>query len=162
MSGKIIKDREHLLQKINTLKRQGKRIVLTNGGFNILHVGHVRSLIDAKKQGDFLVVALNSDASLRGLKGDRYPIIPEEQRLEVIAALECVDMVTTFDEPTADTIISLLKPHVHAKGTDYSSSTILERETVLSYGGQIAIVGDKKNHSTSHIVELILQKHNLT
>ena len=161
MNKKIVKDRAALENKIKPLKDQGKKIVLTNGGFNILHVGHVRSLIDAKSRGDILIVALNSDSSLKKLKGSNYPIVPEDERLQIIAALECVDFVTAFNEPTADTIILDLKPHVHAKGTDYSKSSILERETVLSYGGKIAIVGDPKNHSTSNIVEAIRKKHNL-
>ena len=87
--------------------------------------------------------------------------MPEDERLQIIAALECVDLVTTFNEPTADTILLELKPHFHAKGTDYSKNSILERETVLSYGGEIAIVGDPKNHSTSNIVDAIRKKHNL-
>jgi rfaE bifunctional protein nucleotidyltransferase chain/domain len=161
MNQKIVKDRAALAHKIESLKDQGKKIVLTNGGFNILHVGHVRSLIDAKSRGDILIVALNSDSSLKALKGSNYPIVPEDERIQIIAALECVDLVTTFDDPTADSILLQLKPQVHAKGTDYSKSSILERNTVLSYGGEIAIVGDPKNHSTSNIVEAIRKKHNL-
>jgi rfaE bifunctional protein nucleotidyltransferase chain/domain len=155
MSEKIIKDREKLARTIESLKKQGKRIVLTNGGFNLLHVGHIRSLADAKRHGDILVVAVNSDASLKKLKGDDYPVIPEDQRLEVIAALSCVDFVTLFSEPTADRILLELKPHLHAKGTDYSKEGILERETVLSYGGDTVIVGDSKSHSSSGIIETI-------
>lgn len=155
MRGKIIKDREELAHKIEELKKQGKRIVLTNGGFNLLHVGHIRSLVDAKKHGDILLVAVNSDTSLKKLKGDDYPIIPEEQRLEVLAALECVDLLTIFPESTVDNLLLKLKPHVHAKGTDYSKETILECKTALSYGGEIAIVGDTKNHSSSNIIERI-------
>ena len=162
MNKKIILDRAALAKKIESLKDQGKKIVLTNGGFNILHVGHVRSLIDAKSRGDILLVALNGDNSLKALKGENYPIILEDERLKVVAALECVDFVTTFNESTADTIFLELKPHFHAKGTDYSKNSILERETVLSYGGEIAIVGDPKNHSTSNIVDAIRKKHNLT
>jgi rfaE bifunctional protein nucleotidyltransferase chain/domain len=155
MSEKIIKDREKLARTIESLKKQGKRIVLTNGGFNLLHVGHIRSLADAKRHGDILVVAVNSDTSLKKLKGDDYPVIPEDQRLEVLAALSCVDFVTLFSEPTADRILLELKPHLHAKGTDYSKEGILERETVLSYGGDTVIVGDSKSHSSSGIIETI-------
>ncbi len=155
MTKKIIKNRDELAKKIEELKKQGKRIVLTNGGFNLLHVGHIRSLIDAKKHGDILVVAVNSDTSLKKLKGDDYPIIPEAERLEVLAALECIDFLTIFSESTVDNLLLKLKPHVHAKGTDYSKETILERETVLSYGGETAIVGDSKDHSSSNIIELI-------
>ncbi len=155
MTRKIIKNRDELAKKIEELKKQGKRIVLTNGGFNLLHVGHIRSLIDAKKHGDILVVAVNSDTSLKKLKGDDYPIIPEAERIEVLAALECIDFLTIFSESTVDNLLLKLKPHVHAKGTDYSKETILERETVLSYGGETAIVGDSKDHSSSNIIELI-------
>jgi len=155
MADKIIKDRDRLARTIAELKSQGKRIVLTNGGFNLLHVGHVRSLIDAKRHGDILVVAINSDSSLQQLKGDDYPIIPEDERLEILAALSCVDFLTLFSESTADSILLQLKPHVHAKGTDYSKDGILERKTVLSYGGETVIVGDPKNHSTSGIIETI-------
>ena len=155
MTEKTIKDRDELAKKIDELKKQGKRIVLTNGGFNLLHVGHIRSLVDAKRHGDILVVAVNSDTSLKKLKGDDYPIMPEDERMEILSALECVDFLTIFSESTVDNLLLKLKPHVHAKGTDYSKETILERETVLSYGGETAIVGDKKNHSSSNIIETI-------
>ena len=155
MTKKIIKNRHELAKKIEELKKQGKRIVLTNGGFNLLHVGHIRSLIDAKKHGDILLVAVNSDTSLKKLKGDDYPIIPEKERIEILAALECIDFLTIFSESTVDNLLLKLKPHVHAKGTDYSKETILERETVLSYGGETAIVGDPKDHSSSNIIDII-------
>ncbi len=154
----IIKDIDELADKIEDLKRQGKRIVLTNGGFNLLHVGHIRSLSGAKEHGDILVVAVNSDTSLRKNKGDDYPIIPEDQRLEVLSAFEYVDFVTIFSETTVDNLLLKLKPHVHAKGTDYSRDTILERETVLSYGGETAIVGDPKDHSSTNIIEVIRKR----
>ena len=155
MTKKTIKDRDELARKIEELKKQGKRIVLTNGGFNLLHVGHIRSLVDAKRHGDILVVAVNSDTSLKKLKGNDYPIMPEDERIEILSALECVDFLTIFSESTVDNLLLKLKPHVHAKGTDYSKETIMERETVLSYGGETAIVGDKKNHSSSNIIETI-------
>lgn len=155
MTGKIITNRGKLAEKINELKKQGKRIVLTNGGFNLLHVGHIRSLIDAKKHGDILVVAVNSDTSLKKLKGADYPIIPEEERIEVLAAIACIDFLTIFPESTVDDLLLTLKPHVHAKGTDYSKETILERETVRSYGGETVIVGDPKDHSSSNIIDTI-------
>ncbi len=155
MTKNTIKDRDELAKKIDELKKQGKRIVLTNGGFNLLHVGHIRSLVDAKRHGDILVVAVNSDSSLKKLKGNDYPIMPENERIEILSALECVDFLTIFSESTVDNLLLKLKPHVHAKGTDYSKETILERETVLSYGGETAIVGDKKNHSSSNIIKTI-------
>lgn len=155
MSAKIIKDHEELARKVETLKRQGLRIVFTNGGFNLLHVGHIRSLRDAKRRGDILIVAVNSDSSLRSNKGDAYPVVPEDERLEILSELECVDFITVFSEPTVDKLLLRLKPHVHAKGTDYTIETVPERETVLSYGGEIAIVGDPKDHSSTQIINMI-------
>ena len=155
MQHKIIKDHDELALKIEALKKEGKRVVFTNGGFNLLHVGHVRSLIDARSRGDVLVVALNSDSSIRKNKGAGYPLIPEDERLELMAALVCVDLLTVFSEPTVDSLLLKLKPHVHAKGTDYTKETVPERATVLSYGGEIAIVGDPKDHASSNIISLI-------
>ena len=157
MAGKIIKDASLLLQYIEDLKKQHNKIVFTNGGFNILHVGHIRCLQDAKRLGDVLVVAVNSDDSLRRLKGAQYPLIPEDERLEVLAALACVDVLTLFSEPTVDSLLLKLKPHIHAKGTDYTKESVPERATVLSYGGEIAIVGDDKNHASSSIIRRIRQ-----
>jgi rfaE bifunctional protein nucleotidyltransferase chain/domain len=155
MADKIFKDVTLLQQQVENLKKQHKKIVFTNGGFNILHVGHIRSLQDAKSRGDVLVVAVNSDDSLRRLKGVNYPLIPEDERLEVLAALECVDVLTLFSEPTVDSLLLKLKPHIHAKGTDYTKESVPERETVLSYGGEIAIVGDAKDHASSSIISRI-------
>ena len=155
MAEKIFKDVTLLLQHVDNLKQQQKKIVFTNGGFNILHVGHIRSLQDAKSRGDVLVVAVNSDDSLRRIKGVNYPLIPEDERLEVLAALECVDVLTLFSEPTVDSLLLKLKPHIHAKGTDYTKESVPERETVLSYGGEIAIVGDAKDHASSSIISRI-------
>ncbi len=157
MNKKIIKDWDQLAQHIAALKGQNKTIVLTNGGFNILHVGHIRCLQDAKRRGDILVVAVNSDTSLRMLKGDAYPIIPEDERLEILAALECVDVLTLFSEPTVASLLLKIRPHIHAKGTDYTTESVPERDTVLSYGGQIAIVGDAKDHSSTSIIHRIRQ-----
>ncbi len=157
MAGKIIKDASLLLQYIEDLKKQHNKIVFTNGGFNILHVGHIRCLQDAKRLGDVLVVAVNSDDSLRRLKGAQYPLIPEDERLEVLAALACVDVLTLFSEPTVDSLLLKLQPHIHAKGTDYTKESVPERATVLSYGGEIAIVGDDKNHASSSIIRRIRQ-----
>lgn len=155
MSYKIIKDLEALVSTVEGLKKQGKRIVFTNGGFNLLHVGHVRSLVDARSRGDVLVVALNSDSSIKKNKGADYPLIPEDERLELMAALECVDLLTLFSDPTVDNLLIKLKPHVHAKGTDYTKETVPERATVLCYGGEIAIVGDPKDHASSNIIAMI-------
>ncbi len=151
----VVLDRDELLQVVKQLKADGKRVVFTNGTFDLLHVGHLRSLTGAREQGDVLIVAVNSDASVRSYKGPQLPIQPETERAELLAGLRCVDYVTVFDEPTVDTLLRLLQPHVHAKGTEYDPKTIPERESVLSYGGEIAIVGDAKAHSTSWLIKKI-------
>lgn len=140
---------EALREETERLKAQGRRVVFANGCFDILHVGHVRYLRDAKALGDVLVVAVNSDASARRLKGEGRPYTPEAERLELLACLEPVDYLVVFDEPDVSRILLALKPHVHAKGTDYTAETVPERETVRSYGGEVAICGDPKDHSSS-------------
>ena len=152
---KIIKDHEELKKIINSYKAQGKRITFTNGCFNILHVGHIRSFHDAKNLGDILVVAVNDDVSVRTLKGDSYPVIPEDERMEVLSAIKYVDYLTLFSGSTVDDLLLKLQPDIHAKGTDYSVDTVPERETVISYGGEIAIVGDPKSHSSTEIMETL-------
>jgi rfaE bifunctional protein nucleotidyltransferase chain/domain len=144
------------LQKIVAQRRaQGASIVLANGGFDLIHAGHVRYLEAAKKEGDVLIVALNSDASIRRLKGPGRPVLPERERAEIIAAFSCVDYVTLFDEPNVEHILLALKPDVHAKGSDYTKATVPERETVLSYGGRIAITGGPKIRSASDVIPRI-------
>ncbi len=150
---KIILDYEKLAEKVRNLKAEGKTIVFTNGCFDLIHVGHIRYLHGAAECADILIVALNSDESIRTLKGSNRPIMPLEKRLEIVAAFECVDIVTSFDSKKCDELLLLLKPDVHAKGTDYTYENVPERETVLGYGGRIAIVGDAKNHSTSNILD---------
>ncbi|NIQ37813.1 MAG: adenylyltransferase/cytidyltransferase family protein [Proteobacteria bacterium] len=154
-SGKFIRDHGKLLQIVNRLKSEGKRIVLTNGCFDLLHVGHIRCLQGAKNQGDVLILAVNSDQSMKKLKRRGRPIVEERERIEILEALECIDFITLFSEKTLDRLLLILKPHVHAKGTDYTQETVPERETVLSYGGEIAIVGDPKSHSTSDLIRSI-------
>jgi len=132
-----------------------RRIALANGGFDLLHVGHVRYLREAKRLADILVVALNSDASLAALKGPERPIIGAEGRVMMISALSFVDYVTLFEEPTVDRVLQTLRPDLHCKGSDYSAETVPERETVLGYGGRIAIVGGDKVRSTSSIIAQI-------
>ncbi len=150
---KIILDHQKLLEKVNQLRAEGKTIVFTNGCFDIIHVGHIRYLEGASKEADILILALNTDESTKILKGPNRPIIPLNERLEIVAAFECVDLVTVFDGKKCDKLLNLLKPDVHAKGTDYTYENVPERETVLSYGGKIAIVGDPKNHSTSDLLK---------
>ena len=139
------------------LNAAGKRLVLANGCFDLLHVGHVRYLEDARRLGDALLVAVNSDASVRRLKGPGRPIMPEAERAEILAALGCVDYVLVFDDDTAAALISRLRPAVHAKGTDYTEETVPERQSVLSHGGSVAIAGDPKGHSTRDLIERIVR-----
>lgn len=152
---KIVRDHAALARLIDEHRAAGQRIVFTNGTFDLLHVGHLRSLVDARSRGDLLVVALNSDASVRSYKGPNLPIQPEDERAELMAGLRCVDYVTVFDEPRVDRLLLLLRPHVHAKGTEYTPETIPEATTVRSYGGEIAIVGDAKAHSSSWLMSRI-------
>lgn len=152
---KFIRDHRELVQVVDKLKSQGKKIVLTNGCFDLLHVGHIRCLKGAKRQGDVLIVAVNSDKSMRKLKRVGRPVMSEEERVEILEALECIDYLTLFPEDRVDGLLLMLKPHVHAKGTDYTEETVPERDTVLSYGGRIAIVGDAKSHSTTDLIGAI-------
>ncbi len=152
---RIILDYAILKGELEKLKDEGKTIVFTNGCFDVLHVGHVRCLKGAGALGDILVVAVNSDDSARRLKGKGRPLIPGEERVEIIAALEGVDFVTLFTEDTVKSLLAYLKPHIHAKGTDYTAETLPERDIVLGYGGKIAIVGDPKSHDATTIVKAI-------
>lgn len=147
--------RNELIPKIAAAKRRGATIVFANGCFDVLHVGHVRYLEAAKGLGDLLIVAVNSDTQARRLKGSGRPLVPADQRAEIVAALEAVDFVTIFSEPTVAEILLALKPDIHAKGTDYTEETVPERDVVRSYGGRVAIAGDPKNHSSSSIVEKV-------
>ena len=155
MSGRFVADHAELARLVADARAAGKRVVFTNGGFEILHVGHVRSLRDARSRGDLLVVAVNSDASIRGNKGKGRPVVPEAERVEVLCALEFVDLVTVFGDPTVDGLLRKLRPSVHAKGTDYTPETVPERETAREIGAAIAIVGDPKDHATSDLLERI-------
>ncbi|MHB8652317.1 MAG: adenylyltransferase/cytidyltransferase family protein [Terriglobia bacterium] len=144
------------------LRREGRRIVFANGCFDLLHVGHVRYLQGAKEQGDVLVVGVNSDRTVRELKGEGRPLLPAEARAELIAALESTDYILIFDEPTAADVLLDLRPHVHCKGTDYSEETVPERDVMKSLGGTVRIVGDAKDHSTREVLSEIVrrsQKH---
>jgi rfaE bifunctional protein nucleotidyltransferase chain/domain len=144
--------REQLIERVSAARKQGARIVLANGCFDVLHVGHVRYLAGARELGDVLVVGINSDEQVALQKGDGRPILPATERAEIVAALEPVTYVTIFNEPTVEELLLALKPDVHAKGTDYTTDTVPERDVVRSYGGQVAIVGDPKDHSTSAIL----------
>ena len=155
MSGRFVADHEELARLVAEARRAGKRVVFTNGGFEILHVGHVRSLRDARSRGDLLVVAVNSDASIRKNKGKGRPVVPEAERVEVLCALDCVDLVTVFGDATVDALLRKVRPTVHDKGTDYTKETVPERATAAEIGAEIAIVGDPKDHATSDLLERI-------
>ncbi len=137
----------------------GKTIVVANGAFDMLHVGHVRYLAAARDLGDLLVVAVNSDLSVRGSKGPQRPIVPETERVELLSHIDCVDWIVLFDEPTVSEVLRALKPHVHAKGTDYSVETVPERDVVAAWGGRTAICGDPKEHATTDLVGEILKRY---
>ena len=145
--GKIL-TLEALRQRLDEHRRGNQRIVLANGCFDLLHVGHVRYLGAARREGDVLVVAVNSDQSERALKGDDRPILPAQTRAELVAALAAVDYVVIFDEPNVGALLEVLRPDVHAKGTDYTPETVPERDLAAKFGIRIAIVGDPKQHST--------------
>lgn len=149
--------REALLEVAATAHLQKARLIFANGCFDLLHVGHVRYLQAARGLGDLLIVALNSDRIVQQLKGAGRPLTNQQERAEIIAALACVDYVTIFDTPTVSELLLAIKPDVHAKGTDYTMETVPEREIVRSYGGQVAIVGDPKDHSTSRILNQMKQ-----
>ena len=149
--GEIL-SRSELIERIKQDRASGLTIAFANGAFDLLHVGHIRYLEGAKREADRLVVAINSDASVRGLKGPTRPILAEADRAELVDALRAVDYVVIFDEPTVTPLLELLKPDVHCKGTDYTVDTVPERDTVRAYGGRIAIVGDPKDHSTTDLL----------
>lgn len=136
-------------------RQKGNKIILANGCFDLFHVGHIRYLEGAKALGGFLVVGINSDRQVETLKGSGRPYMPEQERAEIVAAFRCVDAVTIFDEPTVEELIKALRPDFHAKGTDYTTDTVPEREIVRAHGGQVAIVGDPKDHSSTGLIERV-------
>jgi rfaE bifunctional protein nucleotidyltransferase chain/domain len=139
-------------------RAEGRRVVLANGCFDLLHVGHVRYLDEARRLGDALVVAVNGDASVRRLKGPGRPLMPAHERAELLAALVCVDAVVIFEEDSVEGVIAALRPDVHAKGTDYSEATVPERAAVAAAGGRVAIAGDPKAHSTRDLIQTIVER----
>jgi rfaE bifunctional protein nucleotidyltransferase chain/domain len=147
-----ILSRPDLQVKVAEWRRSGEQIVLANGCFDLLHVGHVRYLHGAKALGGRLIVGMNSDAGVRQLKGEGRPLMPAEERAEIIAALSDVDAVVIFDEPDVRGLIRELHPDVQAKGTDYTRESVPERDEVLAYGGRVEIVGDPKDHSTTNFL----------
>ncbi|HLG55114.1 MAG TPA: adenylyltransferase/cytidyltransferase family protein [Vicinamibacterales bacterium] len=147
--------RDALVARVRDAREAGRTVAFANGCFDILHVGHVRYLESAAREGDVLVVAINDDDSVRVLKGEGRPILAAEHRAELVAALRCVDFVVIFPEPTVAPLLEALHPDVHCKGTDYTVDSVPERETVIAYGGRIAIVGDPKDHSTRDLLARI-------
>jgi rfaE bifunctional protein nucleotidyltransferase chain/domain len=148
-------DRARVAARAAIERRAGKKIVLANGCFDLFHVGHIRYLAAAKELGDCLIVGINSDAQVKRLKGASRPFMPEQERAEIVAALRSVDFVTIFDELTVEELLRAVRPDFHAKGTDYTIETVPEREIVRALGGQTAIVGDPKNHSSSELQQRI-------
>jgi len=155
-----IKNIDELKAAVRQLHESGKTVVFANGCFDLIHVGHVRYLQSARAMGHALIVGVNGDAGVKALKGKGRPLQNEDDRAEMIASMACVDYVLLFDDPTVDGILRALKPDIHAKGTDYSEESVPERDTVLSYGGRVAIAGDPKDHSTRDLIQTITSKFN--
>lgn len=151
-SAEKIKSLDELVAIVERAKAEGKRVVFTNGCFDVLHGGHISYLEDAAAQGDILIVAVNSDSSTRALKGEGRPCYPQEHRMEILAAMEMVDYVVVFDDLTVERLLKVLRPHVHAKGTDYTRETVPERDTALSLGIEIYIAGEPKENASRRII----------
>ena len=152
---KVVTDRRSLALILNGLRASGKTVILTNGVFDLLHVGHVRYLEDARSRGDYLVVAVNSDSSAAALKGKGRPVLPVAERMELLSALSFVDYVTTFEDEAADGLIEQLQPNLYAKGTDYNLRSLPERDTLKALGIKAVFVGDKKAHSSAQLIAKI-------
>lgn len=150
-----------LLDRVAAHRVNGQTLALANGCFDVIHVGHVRYLNGAAAEADRLVVAVNDDRSVKSLKGSGRPVLPAEERAELVAAFRVVDYVVLFSEPTVDKLLNALRPDVHCKGTDYTVETVPEREIVRAYGGRIAIVGDPKLHSTKELIQTISDRLHL-
>jgi rfaE bifunctional protein nucleotidyltransferase chain/domain len=148
-------DEPALLERVRRARAAGRTIALANGCFDLLHVGHVRYLEGAAAEADLLVVAVNDDDSVRGLKGEGRPILAAADRAELVAALRCVNAVVIFPGPTVGPLLEAVRPDVHCKGTDYTVDSVPEREIVRAYGGRTAIVGDPKDHSTRELLARI-------
>ena len=151
--------RDDLQKRVAQWRAGGDKILLANGCFDLLHVGHVRYLSAAKQLGGRLIVAVNSDESVRGLKGEGRPIMPAEERAEILAALEAVDAVVIFSEPDVRALIREIRPDVHVKGTDYTVDSVPEGDVVRACGGRVEIVGDPKDHSVTEIIRSQLGSH---
>ena len=155
---KVVNDLRSLAAIIEGLQSQGKTVVLTNGVFDLLHVGHMRCLEDARARGDFLIVGVNSDKSAEAIKGKGHPLVPLEERMELLSGFWFVDYVTPLEDETAETLLRRLRPSFYAKGTDYTARTLPEREVLKELDIKAVFVGDKKNHSTSKLLQKIRNK----
>lgn len=153
MTARVVADYRALRPLLERERAVGRRVALANGCFDVLHVGHVRLLAEAREHADVLVVALNDDASVRTIKGKGRPWVPLSERMEVVAALADVGFVTSFGEPDARKLLETLRPDVHVKGTDWTAETVPERDVVLAYGGRVAICGDPKTRSSTALIE---------
>jgi rfaE bifunctional protein nucleotidyltransferase chain/domain len=151
--------RTKLKEKLEMLRKEGKKIAFTNGCFDILHVGHVRYLREAKKTADVLVLALNSDTSVQSIKGEKRPLVPEEERAEILAALEFIDFVTVFTELTPLELINYLKPDIIIKGGDWPEDKVVGRDEVKKWGGRVILIQEVEGKSTTNIVEKIMKAH---
>jgi D-glycero-beta-D-manno-heptose 1-phosphate adenylyltransferase len=159
--GRLLSELE-LIEAVSRERANGRTIALANGCFDLLHVGHVRYLQGAAGEADRLIVAVNDDRSVAGLKGAGRPILAAADRAELVCALRGVDYVVLFGDLTVERLLRLLQPHVHCKGTDYTVETVPERAAVLAYGGRIAIVGDPKTHATRELLTRIARTNGLT
>ncbi len=146
-------DLDQVVIATERLRAAGAKIILANGCFDLFHVGHLRYLMGAKELGGTLLVALNSDRQTKLIKGSGRPFIPENERAEILSGLRCVDMITIFDDPTVERVIRAVRPDLHAKGTDYTADSVPEREIVRECGGEVVIVGDPKDHSSTELIE---------
>jgi D-glycero-beta-D-manno-heptose 1-phosphate adenylyltransferase len=147
--------REELKRRVSDWRKSGEQIVMANGCFDVLHVGHIRYLRAAKALGGKLIVAVNADGSVRGLKGEGRPVTPENERAEILSSLESVDAVVIFPEPDLRALLREIRPDVQAKGTDYTADSVPERDVITAYGGRVEIVGDPKDHSATKIIQQI-------
>lgn len=154
-----VKSLDELKAIISVAKSQGKKVVTTNGCFDILHLGHIRYLQEAKKLGDILIVAINSDNSVRAIKGDKRPLVPQDERAEILSALECVDYVLIFNELNPIRFITELHPDIHVKGGDYTPDRVVERQTVEDIGAKLHLIPGADGKSTSNLIELILERY---
>lgn len=158
MSSKV-KTLEELKTIASIAKKQGKKVVTTNGCFDILHLGHIRYLKEAKRLGDILIVAINSDDSVRAIKGDKRPLVTQDERAEILSALECVDYVLIFNELNPIRFLTEIRPDIHVKGGDYTPDRVIERQTLEDIGAKLYLIPGADGKSTSNLIELILERY---